>query len=351
MLPERSDAGNPGFAGILVLLAAILVSLAVSPGSVAQVNGKAAKSQASPSYDSKSFIDELGRLKTELQNARESPDVIRSYRESLPASWTVEAGAQRFNVPTDLLVSRLTKAEKEPEFRRQQLDQAREYLEALAGETASLSGQPPPREAGAQAKLDAILATPEFTHSRHRTWWERLRHRIDEMLIDLLRRLLNPVGGQKNVGQVLLWMGICGAAILIAYWLFGRWFRAARLEEMALDSSRIPARSWQQWVFSSRAAADRQDYRLAIQCAYWAGVARLQEMGTIATDRAKTPREYLRSLANSSLILPETHASRYRALSALTSRLETKWYGYHTATEADFRDSLAQLEILGCHLP
>jgi hypothetical protein len=51
------------------------------------------------------------------------------------------------------------------------------------------------------------------------------------------------------------------------------------------------------------------------------------------------------------LVLPETYALRYQALSALTSRLETKWYGYRIATEADFRDSLAQLEILGCHLP
>jgi hypothetical protein len=123
------------------------------------------------------------------------------------------------------------------------------------------------------------------------------------------------------------------------------------MEEMALESARIPARSWQQWVFASRAAADRHDYRSAIHCAYWAGITRLQEMGTIASDRAKTPREYLQSLAKSKLILPETHTTRYEALSALTSRLETRWYGYQTATEADFHDSLAQLEILGCHLP
>ena len=35
----------------------------------------------------------------------------------------------------------------------------------------------------------------------------------------------------------------------------------------------------------------------------------------------------------------------------LTSRLEKIWYGYHIATETDFLDSLAQLEVLGCHLP
>jgi hypothetical protein len=35
----------------------------------------------------------------------------------------------------------------------------------------------------------------------------------------------------------------------------------------------------------------------------------------------------------------------------LTSRLEIIWYGYQIATEADFRDSLTQLETLGCHIP
>jgi len=327
-----------------------LLALVVFPGIAPQAKEMATGFQ-SPAYDTESFIHELARLKTELENARKSPDAIRAFRESLPKAWTVEAGARRFDVPTDLLVSRLLKAEKQPEFRLQQLDQAREYLDALAGETVSLSGQPPSQVDSAQSKLDAILARPEYTHSQHQTWWDRLRQQINEMIFDALRRVLDRVGGQKDVGQALLWIGIFGAAILIGYWLFRRWFRAARLEEMALDSSQHSARSWQQWVFASRAAADRQDYRLAIHCAYWAGIARLQELGTVTSDRAKTPREYLRSLGKSDLILPETQASRYQALSTLTSRLETKWYGSHAATEADFRDSIAQLEILGCHLP
>jgi hypothetical protein len=350
MFPERFDSGNCRSVRILSLLAAIFLVLAVSPGTAPQASETAERSHESPAYDSSSFIDELGRLKTELGNAR-STDEIRAYRESLPHAWIVEAGARRFKVPTDLLVARLERAEKQPELRLQQIDRARDYLGALASETASLSAQPPLRADSAQATLDAILARPEYTHSRHQTWWERLRQQIDETILDVLRRVLSRVGGQKDLGQFLLWIGVCGAAILIAYWLFHRWFRAAQMEEMAIESAQFSARSWQQWVFASRAAADRHDYRLAIHCAYWAGIARLQELGTIAPDRANTPREYLRSFAKSNLVLPETYALRYQALSALTSRLETKWYGCRIATEADFRDSLAQLEILGCHLP
>lgn len=335
----------------MTLLAASLLVLPVSPGSAPQADEMAAGSQDSQTYNVESFLHELGRLKTELATADTSTDTIRAYRETLPEAWTVEAGGRRLKVPTDLLVSRLIEAEKHPELRLQRLDQAREYLDALAGEAESLSGQPPPRADSARAKLDAILARPEYTPGRHQTWWERLRQQIDEMIYDALRRVLSRVGGQKDLGQILLWIGACGAAILVAYMLFRRWFRAARLEEMAIESVQRSARSWQQWMFASRAAAERHDYRLAIHSAYWAGIARLHELGTLAPDRAKTPREYLRSFAKSNLILPETYAVRYQALSALTSRLETKWYGYDTATEADFHDSLAQLEILGCHLP
>ena len=120
---------------------------------------------------------------------------------------------------------------------------------------------------------------------------------------------------------------------------------------MALQSAAVPTRSWQEWVFAAREAAGRGDYRMAIHCSYWAGIARLQDLGALSPDRAKTPREYLRALTKAKLVLPETLATKQQALSLLTSRLEKIWYGYQIATEADFRDSLTQLEILGCHLP
>jgi len=309
------------------------------------------QSLTSPIYNSQSFIQELNRLKTGLESARRSTETLRSYRESLPKAWSVEAGGRHYDVPTDLLVSRLVKAEKQPELREQQLDQARDYLGALATETALLTAQPPPRSDSARAKLDAILARPEYAHTRQESWWGNLRARINEILYSALVRILGRVGGQASLGYVLLWIGICAAAVLIAYWIFRRWFRTARGVEMALQAVAVPLRSWQEWVFAAREAAGRADYRMAIHCAYWGGIARLQDLGALAPDRAKTPREYLRALHKAKLILPETLATRHQALSLLTSRLEKIWYGYQIATEADFHDSLTQLEILGCHLP
>ncbi|HEY2646208.1 MAG TPA: hypothetical protein VGI34_04520, partial [Candidatus Acidoferrales bacterium] len=188
-------------------------------------------------------------------------------------------------------------------------------------------------------------------HAQKESWWDTFRDRMNEMLGNALMNILRKVGGQGSLGYALLWIGICAAAIFIAYTIFRRWFRTARGEEMALRAAAIPLRSWQEWVFASRDAAGRGDYRMAIHCAYWAGIARLQDLGALSADRAKTPREYLRALSKSTRVVPETLVTRQHALSLLTSRLEKTWYGYQIATEADFRDSLTQLETLGCHLP
>ena len=302
-------------------------------------------------YDAVSFVRELSRLKSELEAAGKSSASLRAFRDSLPEAWIVKTGDQQYEVPTSPLASRLAHAEREPAVREVQLNQARDFLDALAAEIDSYSALPPAETSSAQSKLARILARPEFANRRQQSWWDRIRDKINEMIFAALVRLLSRIGGQKSMGEALLWLGVCLAAILIAYWIFRRWFRTARMEEMALQSARIPVRTWQQWIFSSRAAAAQGDYRMAIHCAYWAGIARLEELGALPADRAKTPREYLRTLTKSSPIVSETHSIRYQALSMLTSRLEKIWYGYDIATETDFLDSLAQLEVLGCHLP
>jgi hypothetical protein len=324
------------------------VSVGVSEGVSEQAPPQ---SSAVPAYDPQSFIQELARLKAELEAPRQSTEALRAFRESLPEAWSVDEGGRRYDVPTNLLVSRLVKAERQPEMRAQQLSQARDYLDSLAAETESLRGRPPQQTDGARAKLNAILARSEYAHVTGETWWARMRRRAGEFLLDALGRILGRVGGQASLGYVLLWIAICAAAVSIAYWIFRRWFRVASGEEMALQAAAIPLRSWQEWVFAAREAAGRGDYRMAIHCAYWSGIARLQDLGALSPDRSKTPREYLRSLSKGRTIVPETLSARQHALSTLTSRLEKTWYGYQNATEADFRDSLTQLETLGCHLP
>jgi hypothetical protein len=310
-----------------------------------------AQSGASASYDSQSFIQELGRVKAAVESASQSPEDLRACREALPSEWKVAAHGRQFIVPTDLLVAQLVKAERQPDIRAQKVKQALDYLDALASETASLSGQNAAPADSARTKLNAILERPEYARAVKDTWLDKMRSRINQMLADAVERIFSSVVSQASLGYILLWIAVGGAAIFIAYTIFRRWVRAARAEEMALQAAAIPVRSWQEWVYAARESAARADYRMAVHCAYWAGIARLQELGALSPDRAKTPREYLTSLSKSKIIVPETLAVRQKALHLLTSRLEKIWYGYQIATEADFRDSLTQLETLGCHLP
>jgi hypothetical protein len=351
MRPDR--AARPQFVDVRrfrrpgVILPALLFFLAA----FALHANAAPQSPSNPNYNSVSFVQELNRLKTGLDGAGKSDDALRAYREALPKTWPVDAGGRHFDVPTNALTSRLGDAEKHPDLRQQRLKEAREYLDSLAAETSSLSGEPTPAQDSARPKLDAILARPEYAHVRQQNWYEKLRQRINDLLFRALVRLLRGAGGQATLGYILLWIALAAAVVLIAYWVFRNWFRTARATEMALAGAAVPARSWQEWVFAAREAAARGDYRLAIHCAYWAGIARLQDLGVLSPDRTKTPREYLRAFAESKLVFVENPAMRREALERMTSRLEKTWYGYHTASEADFRDSLAQLEILGCRLP
>jgi uncharacterized protein DUF4129 len=333
----------PRALAVALLALAVVQTLPARPAQSASANA--------PAYNAQSFVQELARLKSRLQDAGESTETLHAYRESLPAAWAVNAGGRQYEVPANLLVSRIEKAEKQPEFRKQQLSQAGDYLDALAAETSALSGQSPVNTDSARAKLSAILNRSEFAHARQETWWEKIRERINEMIYSALLRILRRVGGQTSLGYALLWIAVCAAVVLIAYWIFRLWSKTARRQEMDLQAAAVPSRSWQEWVFAAREAAGQGDYRMAVHCAYWAGIARLQDLGALAPDRAKTPREFLVALGKSKLLLPETRTTRRQALSALTARLERTWYGYHPATEADFRDSLAQLETLGCHLP
>ncbi len=355
MRPDSNAPTNPGLAfpakTIFRVAAAVLLLVLVCQAQAAPAPQNSPPSAAGPVYDSEAFVQELARLKAGLAAAGESTEALREYRESLPKTWSVDTGGGRYEVRTDLLASRLLKAEKQPGDRAEQLGQAREYLDALASEAGSVAAHAPASDASSRAKLDAILARPEYARARQQSWWDKLRARVDKFLLDALVSILSRVGGQRSLGYALLWIAICVTAVLIAYGIFRRWFRAAGAEEMALQAAAVPLRSRQEWIFGAREAAGRGDYRTAIHCAYWAGIARLQDAGALPADRAKTPREYLGALSGSKLVLPESLSTRQAALSRLTSRLEKNWYGYYNATEADYRDSLAQLENLGCHLP
>lgn len=102
----------------------------------------------------------------------------------------------------------------------------------------------------------------------------------------------------------------------------------------------MPPKDWRAWLAEARRAADAGQWRDAIRLAYWAGVYALEERGLWRSDRARTPREYLRQLDT---------ASPYRSsLTSLTSVFERTWYAGESADEAAYERASKELESLEC---
>src|SRR5580692_6442745 len=100
MRPERSDGINSLLTRSVQVVAAILLALIVFRAGAARAADSAPQTSASPTYDTETFIKELAKLKAGLESARKSTETQRSYRESLPKAWVVDAGDRHYDVPT-----------------------------------------------------------------------------------------------------------------------------------------------------------------------------------------------------------------------------------------------------------
>ena len=122
------------------------------------------------------------------------------------------------------------------------------------------------------------------------------------------------------------------------------WMRDKQVTAFAKPAvSPTETRTSEQWIAAARQAGDQGDLHAAIRYAYWAGIARLQETRVLPADLRHTPRECLR-------MIPPDRPGYRTPLSSLTSSLERFWYAHRPASPDDLRESLNQLEALGCKL-
>lgn len=194
--------------------------------------------------------------------------------------------------------------------------------------------------ASAKGRLSEILARREFKNVEGPTIKDTWLAKIYGWLSRLLGRLARA-GGSFDWLRLLIYI-LVGAAVAI---LLGWTVRRLRRPQEELPPREIipfapSARSWRTWLAEARELAQQQDWRNAIHLAYWAGISYLEEHGAWKPNRARTPREYLRLIG--------TRASQYPVLKSLTRKLEVVWYGYGSADEKDFQETLTQLEKLGC---
>jgi hypothetical protein len=283
----------------------------------------AARLAAAP--DPAALASELRRLGTELAEGKEA-----AVRAALPEAWEVSTASGTYSLSTAPLRDLL---EKQP-------DGARKWLEYLARKLDGYSAAS--RVPGdVRAKLDRILARREFAGIGPPSAWELLRERIGAWIARMLQRFFEFLGVDAESGVFFFWILLAAAVGALGFLLLRWWMRGERAQPLLTGGHAARLRGAPDWIRSARAAAARNDWRTAVHCAYWAGVASLEETGALPFNRTRTPREALRALARSPLAAP---------LKELTQRLERFWYARAAAGADDFAACLESLEALGCQV-
>ena len=281
------------------------------------------------------YIQVLDDTAAKVSVMKQHPEIVTELRDSLPASWKVQADGKDFEIPTDFLRRQIGSCQRHHNDKAQQ--RILTYLETLRSEAAAYSL--PATNKADQAFLTSILARREFHNVHGPTWLDLLKQRILRWLIKLFGRAISS-STIPAISDFLVY-GLIGIAILVAaFWMYRSLKETAHLETIMPQAVPVSAKEWAIWLAEARDAAARGEWRNSIHLAYWAGISFLEANGAWRPDAARTPREYLR-------LLPA--ASEYQpALRSLTTKLEHVWYGMQPADAVSFQQTLAELEKLGC---
>jgi Domain of unknown function (DUF4129) len=321
---------------------ALILSLTIlvfsPPGASAQSK---ITSSASQQLNLQEYTAQLDHSLDVVVRSAHDPAALNALRMSLPAKWRVKVGDQDFSVETDWLTDDLARAEKDQSTSDPAMKDAQQKLTAYRDAARAMDRQAASQDLDrSRTKLNEILAAKEFQTVRAPSWFDALRARFYAWIGRQLEKLFGHIRSPKSIGNIVAWTVITLAALLLLLWAVRASIRGGSRPEMDLRGASKTGQDWPYWLRQARDAAARRDYRAAIHAAYWAAVARLEETNSLPEDRSRTPRESLR------LIRKENAA--YAPLSQLTRRFELVWYGYHSATDADWSDAMQQLETLGC---
>jgi hypothetical protein len=288
----------------------------------------------SAASDARSVAAEVRGLEAQLDQGE-----IAAVVADLPDQWAIVAPEGSYTISTQPLRELIV---QNPH--RGGAPQAKEWLDHLA---AHLEGSSPvPHPAGnAKEELARILSRRDFEGVGPPSQWELLQERFRNWLGRLFERLFGFVAQYPAESKIFFWTLIGGAILAFLVWLFRRWDRA-ELVSMNIPSDATP-RTSNQWIVAARAFSAEGDFRKAVQCAYWAAIVRLEEIGTLPRNRPHTPREYLALIASARGGVPSQYAA---PLGALSNQLERCWYAGMTATAQDFSACLTALEAFGCQV-
>jgi uncharacterized protein DUF4129 len=294
------------------------------------------QSSAITELDISAYKAELDRCASALRH----PGAIPELRKSLPRAWTVQAGGSRFEISTQSLAADLRRIEQNPEkassaARDLQLRLSAMRKAAEEFENSARAASP----SNARPHLDEILNRREFAGAIGPSEFQILMARIERWIFERLYWLLSRLHLQGKAGNFLAWTVVVLAFLALAYWVIRNFSRILRATTIPVAGP-APSDDSRFWVKDALAAAEHGDYREAVHCAYWAAIVKLEGLGMLKRDHARTPRE--------SLLLLEPFPKEQKLLGDFTRHFELIWYGYRPASLEDWSGARAHLEKMGC---
>ena len=299
----------------------------------------------SAATDLRGYVADLQNWSEAVEQLPAHPERSSELRHSVPLKLDVQNGGQHFAISNAWLVLALVHFENDARQRAAIQQQLAQRLQWELQQAQALS-QPPqaPSSHVARAQLTAVLSRREFRFVRPPSWWDLMWARVWRWIGRQLEKLMGRLHLKPAVSNVLSWILLGVAFLLIALILWRNLRRAERgMTRLGLQAPASTVWGWRQWADAAQVALAEQRYRDAVHCCYWAAVLRLEQMGVWRLDDSRTPREYLR-------LLPRDSQHR-QTMTSLTRSFEMVWYGYRPVTSAQAESALQELENLECSSP
>ena len=284
--------------------------------------------------DLEAYRAELSQISSSVSSGGD----LREIRLALPTSWSVQVKDRVFEVSTREIAEALSNAEHNPDRAKALKEKLLARLGRMGKEAGDLETKSLNSTQEAGEKLDTILKRGEFQEAKGPSPVDLFWARVNRWILEHLVSLLDKIHISHKTGNFLSWAVIILAVVLLFYLVY-KWLSKGAKEEGFKAPAEPQASDPRHWIDEALAAAERADYREAIHCAYWASIARLEDIRILPRDRARTPRESLR--------LMEQHPREQGVLQSVTRSFELIWYGYRPADKTDWLAAKDQLEKMG----
>ena len=211
-------------------------------------------------------------------------------------------------------------------------------LKGIEGELGAQGAVP--QFGRARKEADAVLAMPEFQRKITVTWWDRVTGFFGAWLAKMMGGIARAGAAAPWLGPVVIWTLCIGAAAGLVFFVL-RNLQRQRLR-ISLAGAAVAKTAWDReataWATQAEEFAEREEWREAVHCLYWAAIVSLESRRAWRHNPTRTPREYVRLLKPGS--------GQQKGLRELTRMFERVWYGLREGRAEEYAEARGLYEAL-----